>query len=323
MSRCYDVVHRTQYSYDDDVTPSYGRAYLLPRTAPGQQVLAAQLLVRPEPVTVSESRDHFGNRATYLEVTLPHRRLDVVATSRVRLDRPAQPVADLSLTCADAVAALAGPVVRPGSPPAVDSEPDVDLLARELVLPSPLAGFDVAVRDFAASVLPPSRAVGPAVLDLLARIHAEFAYAPGSTSVSTTLTQVLLQRRGVCQDFAHLAVACLRSVGLPARYVSGYLETSPPPGRPKLQGADASHAWVSVLLPELGWVDVDPTNNQVVDESYVVTAWGRDYTDVPPLKGVIVTEGRTVGLEVAVDVTPVPDPVPTPGLAPPTAQELS
>jgi transglutaminase-like putative cysteine protease len=317
MSRCYDVVHRTRYSYDDDVTPSYGRAYLLPRTAPGQQVLASQLMVAPEPVTVSESRDHFGNRATYLEITRPHRRLDVVATSRVSLDRPLLPVAEAHLSCADAVAALADP-----------GGGDVDLLARELVLPSPQVRFDAAVHGFASSVLGPSRAVGPAVLDLVARIHAEFAYVPGSTSVTTTLTQVLQQRRGVCQDFAHLAVGCLRSVGLPARYVSGYLETSPPPGRPKLQGADASHAWVSVLLPDLGWVDLDPTNNQVVDDGYVVTAWGRDYTDVPPLKGVIVTEGRTVGLEVAVDVTPVTDLVPpvdvaSSGVAPTSAQELS
>ena len=313
--RSYDVVHRTRYSYDADVTPSYGRAYLLPRTAPGQQVLASQLMVRPEPVTVGEVRDHFGNRATYLEVTLPHRRLDVVATSRVRLARPPVSLADLSLGCAAAAASWTG------------ADVEVDLTARELLLPSPLVSFDAAVRDFAASVLAPSRAVGPAVLDLVARIHAEFAYVPGSTSVTTTLTEVLLRRRGVCQDFAHLAVACLRTVGLPARYVSGYLETSPPPGRPKLQGADASHAWVSVLLPELGWVDVDPTNNQVVDDGYVVTAWGRDYTDVPPLKGVIVTEGRTVGLEVAVDVTPVTDAAPPAdpalGVAEPTAQELS
>jgi transglutaminase-like putative cysteine protease len=122
------------------------------------------------------------------------------------------------------------------------------------------------------------------------------------TTVSTPLTEVLERREGVCQDFAHLAVACLRGVGLPARYVSGYLETLPPPGRPRLQGADASHAWAAVLLPELGWVDLDPTNDRVVDDDYVITAWGRDYSDVPPLKGVIFTESKESTLDVAVDV---------------------
>jgi transglutaminase-like putative cysteine protease len=134
-------------------------------------------------------------------------------------------------------------------------------------------------------------------------VHADVRYAPGTTSVSTPLDDVLTRRQGVCQDFAHLTVACLRAVGLPARYVSGYLETRPPPGRPRLQGADASHAWVSVLLPEFGWVDLDPTNDRVVDDDYVVTAWGRDYSDVPPLKGVIFTEGSRSTMTVGVDVT--------------------
>jgi transglutaminase-like putative cysteine protease len=151
-------------------------------------------------------------------------------------------------------------------------------------------------------VFTPGRPVGEAVRALVSRIHDEFAYRPGVTSVTTPLRDVLIRREGVCQDFAHLAVACLRCVGLPARYVSGYLETQPPPGKPKLQGADASHAWASVLLPELGWVDVDPTNDRIVDDDYVVTAWGRDYTDVPPLKGVIFTESKKSRLKVAVDV---------------------
>ena len=173
----------------------------------------------------------------------------------------------------------------------------------------PLVG---EVRDFAAEIFTPARPVGLAVRDLVARIHSEFVYRAGVTSVNTTLAEVLALREGVCQDFAHLAVGVLRSIGLPARYVSGYLETRPPPGTPKLVGADASHAWVSVLLPGLGWVDVDPTNDKVVDDSYVVTAWGRDYADVPPLKGVIYTESKKSRLSVAVDVVPVPDPADTP-----------
>ena len=143
------------------------------------------------------------------------------------------------------------------------------------------------------------------VESLCARIHADFRYEPGSTSVATPLTEVFRRRRGVCQDFAHLGIACLRSVGLAARYVSGYLETEPAPGRPKLIGVDGSHAWFSVLIPGAGWLDVDPTNDQFVGDRYVVTAYGRDYGDVPPLGGVIYTEGTTQELTVAVDVVSI------------------
>ena len=152
----------------------------------------------------------------------------------------------------------------------------------------------------------PGRPLGATLRHLVSTIYHDFTYRSGATTVSTSLDDVLIRREGVCQDFAHLAVAVLRRAGLPARYVSGYLETVPPPGQPKLQGVDASHAWASVLVPELGWVDLDPTNNQVVDAGYVVTAWGRDYTDVPPLKGVIFTEGANSTLRVAVDVIRLP-----------------
>jgi transglutaminase-like putative cysteine protease len=143
--------------------------------------------------------------------------------------------------------------------------------------------------------------------DLSARIHAGFSYRPGSTSVTTGLDEVIEGAQGVCQDFAQLAVGCFRSRGLAARYVSGYLETRPPPGRPRRQGADVSHAWASVFVPEEGWVDFDPTNDTFVGDRYVVTAWGRDYSDVPPLKGVIFTEGTGHELEVTVDVVPLND----------------
>ncbi len=139
--------------------------------------------------------------------------------------------------------------------------------------------------------------------ELAARMHSDFEYVPGATTVRTTLGELLQKRRGVCQDFAHLAVGCFRSMGLPARYVSGYLETRPPAGRPKLIGSDASHAWAEVLVPGLGWVGIDPTNNKFVDAGYVITAWGRDYADVPPLSGVIVTDSRKSSMKVSVDVT--------------------
>jgi transglutaminase-like putative cysteine protease len=151
----------------------------------------------------------------------------------------------------------------------------------------------------------PGRRFLDAVTEISHRIHSDFRYEPGATSVATPVEDLFAKREGVCQDFAHLGIACLRAMGLPARYVSGYLETDPPPGRPKLQGADGSHAWFSVLVPEAGWLDVDPTNDQFANTRYVVAAYGRDYGDVPPLSGVIYTEGRTASLKVTVDVVPL------------------
>jgi transglutaminase-like putative cysteine protease len=283
--RAYRVVHRTEYRYDDEVTASYGRACLTPRDGPGQRTRSSRLEVTPRPDLVSEAEDFYGNRTAYVEVHTPHDRLVVTATSEVAVDRPVPRL--------DAVDRWTWEEAR---------DAVVDPVARGLLLPSPQVGFGDDVAAFATGSFPPGRPVGEAVRGLVSRIHAEFAYRPGVTSVTTPLRDVLARREGVCQDFAHLAVACLRFVGLPARYVSGYLETLPPPGRPRLQGADASHAWASVLLPELGWVDVDPTNDRLVDGDYVLTAWGRDYGDVPPLKGVIFTESARSTLSVAVDV---------------------
>jgi transglutaminase-like putative cysteine protease len=180
-----------------------------------------------------------------------------------------------------------------------------DLLeARPFALPSPLIGRSAEVAEYAAGVVRPGLSLGQVVTGLIADIHDGFAYVSGATSVKTTLAEVLVGREGVCQDFAHLAVACLRSAGLAARYVSGYLETRPPPGRPRLQGADASHAWAAVFAPGLGWVDLDPTNRQFIDDRYVVAAIGRDYGDVPPLRGVIYTESKVSRMRVSVDLVP-------------------
>lgn len=306
MTRTYEITHRTRYTYDEDVTASYGRANLMPRDAPGQWCLSTDLDVTPQPDVVSTSEDFFGNRSAYVEVHTPHTELVVTATSRVRVTRQAPDLAAFGGWTWERAAQAVVEVGAFDTPGPDGTSGDADAVqAREFRLPSGQVTFAAPVRAYAAAVFTPGRPVGEAVLDLVRRIHADFRYKPGVTSVSTTLPEVLAAKAGVCQDFAHLAVACLRTVGLPARYVSGYLETQPPPGRPKLRGADASHAWVGVLLPELGWVDIDPTNDRVVDDSYVVTAWGRDYSDVPPLKGVIFTESARSTLEVAVDVVPV------------------
>jgi transglutaminase-like putative cysteine protease len=288
----YRVVHSTEYVYDEDVTGSYGQARLLPRDLPHQTCLSSSVYVDPTPEDLRDHTDHFGNVTTYFHVAHPHTRLTVTATSLVEVKPPEVPTVFYEQpweTPRDAVADRFGAHAE----------------AREFALASPLVGRHAAVEAYARPSFPPGRPIGDATVELMHRIHADFRYTAGETTVSTTLPEVLEARVGVCQDFAHLTVGCLRSMGLAARYVSGYLETEPPPGRPKLVGADASHAWASVLVPGAGWVSLDPTNDQLVDGRYVTLAWGRDYDDVPPLKGVIFTESTRHVLQVRVDVTAV------------------
>lgn len=288
-ARAYEVVHVTDYTYDADVSASYGRAHLLPRTEPGQRVLASSLVVDPTPDEVHEHVDYHRNTSTYFRLSVPHRSLRVTSTSRVEVDRDVPAWTDLDVAR----------VPHPGA--AVAS----DLLAVEMALPSPMIPRSAQVADYAAAELLPGRPLGEALSGLLDAIARDFAYKAGSTTISTPLETVLADRHGVCQDFAHLMIGCLRSAGLSASYVSGYLQTLPPPGRPRLVGADASHAWVSVHVPGVGWVDLDPTNHQPADRRHVVVARGRDYSDVPPLKGVIYTKSTKSTLRVSVDVQPV------------------
>jgi transglutaminase-like putative cysteine protease len=288
------VRHRTEYAYADDVTASYGWAYLTPRDESNQHCLSTLVEVMPAAALISDSVDFFGNRASYFEVHEPHSRLVVTATSVVDVARAG---ADLD--------ALDGQTWEQARD-ALRADPRVQQEGIGFRLASPRLPLTGRLPGFADRVLEPARPLGQTLRHLIHTIHEEFTYRSGATTVSTTLDDVITRREGVCQDFAHLAVASLRWAGLPARYVSGYLETMPPLGQPRLQGADASHAWLSVLVPELGWVDLDPTNDQVVDAAYVVTAWGRDYTDVPPLKGVIFTESAPSTMRVAVDVIRVP-----------------
>lgn len=293
--RRYTLVHRTEYTYDDEVNASYGRAHLIPRHGGGQQRLSSQVVVDPAPDELREHTDFFGNRSVYFAVTTTHTRLSVTAESVVEVARP-----PLDL---DALGALGWEEVRDRLGDRSDLSPDL-VDARPFLLPSPMIGRDDDVAAYAAGIIRPGCSLGEVVTGLTARIHDDFAYVSGSTSVKTTLAEVLTGREGVCQDFAHLAVACLRSAGLAARYVSGYLETRPPPGRPRLQGADASHAWAAVFAPGVGWVDFDPTNRKLIDDRYVVAALGRDYGDVPPLRGVIYTESKVSKMRVSVDLVP-------------------
>jgi len=295
MTAAYRVTHRTEYKYKSEVTASYSQLHLLPRDAPGQRCRTANVIVTPTPEDYRERLDFFGNRVVFLAIHEPHLALTVTATSVVEVE---ERHGGLSLF-GQRPWEEAREAVRAGRvPDPVDTA--------QFVLDSPLVETADVYRDYAAESFTPGRDLLDAVTSLCSRIYADFAYEPGSTSVTTPLAEVFEQREGVCQDFAHVGIACLRSVGLPARYVSGYLETDPPPGRAKLSGADGSHAWLSVLIPDAGWLDVDPTNDQLVSSRYVVTAHGRDYSDVPPLNGVIYTEGKTESLRVLVDVVALP-----------------
>jgi transglutaminase-like putative cysteine protease len=288
------VVHRTEYAYESSVSASYGQIYLLPRDATGQRVLSTRVDIDPLPDSFGEFKDFFGNQAANFSVLRRHRTLIVSTTSFVDVSERRPPAAGtVSPPWDDVVAAL-------------DAAVNAELIdARQFVLASPAVPLSGATEAYARTSFAPGRPMLDALSDLTTRIHSDIKYKPGTTSLSTKPDDVLAERTGVCQDMAHLQVACLRSIGLAARYVSGYLETLPPPGKPKLQGADASHAWVSVYLPPLGWIDVDPTNDCFVGPRHITTAWGRDYSDVSPLKGVIFTEAKRNTMTVSVDVSPV------------------
>ena len=279
--RRYRITHRTTYSYSDTVSSSYGRGYLTPRDTPWQRVVDHGVMVAPAPADQSAGHDVYGNSDVYFHVLVPHDVLVVTGSSTVEVVAP-PPVA----------ATTSWESLRPNG---FEVEFAVDLEPPEIT---------DAVREYAAPSLPPGRPIGDVVADLVHRIYTDFTYESGSTTVSTRVDEVLAERSGVCQDFARLAIACLRSQGLAARYVSGYLATDPPPGRERMVGADATHAWAAVWVDGT-WLAFDPTNDQFVDERYVTVAWGRDYADVPPLRGVIYTDADKSTIAVSVDVAPL------------------
>lgn len=290
----YQVVHRTSYVYESVVSASYGMVYLLPRDTPAQRVLHVHVGIFPEPDAYGERLDFFGNRVANFSVLDGHTELIVTTTSTVDVAPRQLPAFSTGPTWETAVA-----LIRESE------DPDV-IEARQFLLESEAAPTSSRIRAFAEPSFAPGRHLVDVLGDLMGRIHRGFEYKVGVTTLETTPEELLDFGRGVCQDFAHLQIACLRSFGVPARYVSGYLETLPPPGREKLVGADVSHAWVSAYLPTMGWVDLDPTNNVFVGERHICTAWGRDYADVSPLRGVIFTEAKSNTMTVTVDVTNLP-----------------
>ena len=296
-TRRYRVSHETVYRYSDVVTSSYGRGFLTPRDSARQRCLNHDLRIDPEPADRSTSRDAYGNISSYFHVVNRHRTLSVTSTSVVDVDPP------------PAERYGAGPAVAPweiARPVGVDGA-----LATEFTLDLRPAEITDAVRDYASPSFTPGRPLIEVLTDLNARIFDDFTYRAGSTTVSTGVADVLAAREGVCQDFARLAIACLRANGLAASYVSGYLATDPPPGKERMVGVDATHAWAAVWTPQQHWLGLDPTNDQMVDERYITVGWGRDYADVPPLRGIIYTDSEHSVIDVSVDVAPLDPSVPT------------
>jgi transglutaminase-like putative cysteine protease len=292
----FHINHVTRYLYDEPVSLCHNIAHLKTRDLPHQKVHLAQLRIDPWPAVSSEHRDFFGNRVSYFCIQQSHKSLEVVVTSEV--DVTASQVPDFATSTPwERVVSLLH-----------EGHSEEILSARIFCLPSPHIPWHPAASEFARASFMPERPILEATVDLMARIYREFDFDPHFTTVATPIDEVLQHRKGVCQDFAHLGLACLRGLGLAARYISGYLETLPPPGQPKVQGADASHAWLAVFVPGSGWVDFDPTNDQVAGEQHITTAFGRDFQDVTPIRGVFYGGGEH-RLEVEVDVNRMPEPI--------------
>jgi transglutaminase-like putative cysteine protease len=284
----FAIVHTTEYNYNEPVSVSHHMARLSPRALPQQDCVQHELQIEPAPAARATHVDYFGNTMTFFAMQGAHNRLTVRAQSTVAVRAEARP--------------------SPLDTPPWDAPPDpsaVPLDAIEYAFESTAPRSSAASADLAAyarASFPPGRPLLEAVIELTRRIHEDFTYDRRATTVATPLADVFRSRRGVCQDFAHLEIACLRSLGLSARYISGYLETAPPRDKPRLVGAEASHAWLAVHCPGVGWIDVDPTNNVLPSDAHVTLAWGRDYGDVSPIRGVILG-GRGHSLRVNVEVT--------------------
>lgn len=288
----YRITHTTTYHYSEPASLSQNELYLIPRPTVIQQVIQNRITIAPEPQYLHQRSDYFGNSVQVFMVQHPHDELTVTAISKVATSSP-------DLLDPAGTASWENVALR-----LVDHKTPIELDAFQFVFASPLIAIPADIREYAQSSFAPGTPVLSGAMDLMARIFTDFKYDKSATTVDTAVSDVFARRKGVCQDFAHLFISCLRSLGLAARYVSGYLETQPPPGKPKLVGADASHAWLSLYVPDIGWVDLDPTNNLLPGEKHITLAWGRDYGDVTPVKGVVMGGGVHT-LSVMVDVATV------------------
>ncbi|NOT85751.1 MAG: transglutaminase family protein [Methylococcaceae bacterium] len=314
----YRITHTTLYQYSQAVGLCQNEARLQPRNFWRQQCQSNRFEIRPEPTDFIERIDFFGNRVAYFAVQQAHTQLSVTSISEVIVfPNPSGLNLNNSLSWESVRQQLQNPPPQsqiqsqsqqghsPQQQPLM-TEKNVDCLdAQQYLLDSPMVTTTAELSDYAQSAFLPNRPLVEVVNDLMQRIFKDFTYDPSFTTIATPLSTVLAHRRGVCQDFAHLAIACLRAHGIAARYISGYIETLTEPGKPRLVGADASHAWFSVYIPGSGWLDFDPTNNTLAHEQHITLAWGRDYSDVTPLKGIAFGGGQHT-LSVSVDVLRLP-----------------
>ena len=268
----YHIHHKTTYTYLEPVSVCHNILRLAPRNTERQVCKGVTIRIHPEPDSRREYVDFFGNTVIYFSIEKEHAQLTVDVHSEIEKKVGALPRESRE----------AGEI-------------------NQFVFETPMTAGNEEVAAYARVSFQPGRPVLEATTDLMHRIYRDFAFTPGFTTVSTPLSMVMRERKGVCQDFAHLAIACVRSAGLPARYVSGYIETISPAGVQKLIGVDASHAWFSVYIPQAGWVDLDPTNDMLAADQHITVGWGRDYADIAPMKGIILSSGAH-GLSVSVDV---------------------
>lgn len=285
----YRLLHKTQYDYSENVSNYHGLACVKPKTLSHQKCSDFSLAIYPTPDEIHLRTDYFGNRLHYFSIYKPHNKLTILAKSTIET-LPIPPAKSL-ITTKDVKTRLGSDILLKNK-------------LMDFILPSPFVQWDADIRQFAADCFADSQSFYQSARLLCHKIFSEFTYVPGFTTIYTPLKTVLREKKGVCQDFSHLAIACLRSLGFAARYVSGYLETEPLPGQTKLQGSDATHAWISVFVPDVGWCDFDPTNDVVPAQRHIITAWGRDFGDVSPLKGIIFSAGKH-SIQVAVDVIPI------------------
>jgi transglutaminase-like putative cysteine protease len=290
----FQITHTTEYTYTDPVVFCHNIATIKPRTSLGQELLDYTIDINPEPTQISERIDFFGNNITRFSIQKQHKKLSVTSKSKITRNYTEVKERFFSKACTDVTLEQALELLNANN--------ENTFTPKQFILDSILIRNTKSnIKAYALESFKPKRSVFEATNELMQRIFTDFKFVSGFTNVSTPLSVVMEEKKGVCQDFAQIAIACLRSIGLPGRYISGYIETLPPPGKPKLIGADASHAWFAVFIPGFGWVDFDPTNNKIPENQHIVVGWGRDYYDVPPLKGVVYSSGSS-SLKVSVDI---------------------
>lgn len=285
----YRLVHKTQYNYTENVTNYHGLACVMPKNSVRQTCCDFSLVISPDPDELYLRTDYFGNSLHYFSIHRPHNKLTILAKSTIETT---------------GTAAIRSDMTNQAVKEKIRKDIGLNDQLFDYMIPSPFVQWDDDIRRFGADCFSDGQSFYKSARLLCHKIYSYFTYVPGFTTIHTPLKTVLQEKKGVCQDFSHLAIACLRSLGFAARYVSGYLETQPLPGKLKLEGSDATHAWVSVYVPDVGWCDFDPTNDLVPQERHITTAWGRDFGDVSPLKGIIFSTGKHA-FQVAVDVIPI------------------